>query len=150
MEEVVVEGDVKAAFSVATSPRYRGGHYCGRRNNTIGIIATATALLFSTTLDTYLIMLSIIQGGIKYDFLCLWHDSTCDWILVSWVIGEHSTQVHGPSTLEVSKVKLATLVESDPKAPFSIATTPRYRGGRYLFPWIVPLYPRSLPYNAGC
>ena len=38
-------------------------------------------------------------------------------------------------------IKLATLVEVDPKAPFSIATTPRYRGGRYSFPWIVPLYP---------
>ena len=29
------------------------------------------------------------------------------------------------------KVKLATIVEGDPKAPFSIATTPRCRGGRY-------------------
>ena len=28
-------------------------------------------------------------------------------------------------------VKLATLVEGDPKAPFSIATTQRCRGGRY-------------------
>ena len=27
------------------------------------------------------------------------------------------------------KVKLVTLVEGDPKAPFSIATTPRCRGG---------------------
>ena len=48
------------------------------------------------------------------------------------------------------KVKLATLVEGDPKAPFSIATTPRCRGGRYYFPWIAPLYPWSLPYNAEC
>ena len=39
------------------------------------------------------------------------------------------------------KVKLATIVEGDPKAPFSIATTPRYRGGCYFFPWIAPLYP---------
>ena len=30
--------------------------------------------------------------------------------------------------------KLATIVEGDPKAPFSIATTPRCRGGRYSFP----------------
>ena len=35
------------------------------------------------------------------------------------------------------KVKLATIVEGDPKAPFSIATTPR----RYSFSWIAPLYP---------
>ena len=39
------------------------------------------------------------------------------------------------------KVKLATIVEGDPKAPFSIATTPRCRGGRYSIPWIAPLYP---------
>ena len=44
-------------------------------------------------------------------------------------------------------VKLATLVEGDPKAPFSIAATPRCRGGRYSFPWIAPLYPWSVPYN---
>ena len=34
----------------------------------------------------------------------------------------------------ISKVKLATVVEGNQKAPFSIATTPRYRGGRYSFP----------------
>ena len=37
--------------------------------------------------------------------------------------------------------KVATIVEGDPKAPFSIATTPRCRGGRYSIPWIAPLYP---------
>ena len=39
------------------------------------------------------------------------------------------------------KVKLVTVVECDLKAPFSIATTPRCKGGRYSFPWIAPLYP---------
>ena len=39
------------------------------------------------------------------------------------------------------KVKLVTVVEGDQKAPFSIATTPRYWGGHYSFPWIVSLYP---------
>ena len=29
---------------------------------------------------------------------------------------------------------LETLVDSDPKAPFSIATTPRCSGGRYSIP----------------
>ena len=33
-----------------------------------------------------------------------------------------------------SKVKLTTIVEGDPKAPFSIATTPRCRRGCYSFP----------------
>ena len=45
---------------------------------------------------------------------------------------------------------LATVVEGDPKAPFSIATTPRCKGGHYSFPWIAPLYPWYIPYNAEC
>ena len=49
-----------------------------------------------------------------------------------------------------SKVKLATVVEGDPKASFSIATTLRCRGGRNTFPWIALLYPWSSPYNAEC
>ena len=36
---------------------------------------------------------------------------------------------------------LAALVEGDPKAPFSIATTPRCEEGRHSVPWITPLYP---------
>ena len=38
----------------------------------------------------------------------------------------------------------------DQKAPFSIATTLRSRGGCYFIPWIAPLYPRSLPNNVEC
>ena len=49
-----------------------------------------------------------------------------------------------------SNVKLATVVEGDQKAPFSLATTPRCWGGRYSFPWIAPLYPWYVPYNAEC
>ena len=45
---------------------------------------------------------------------------------------------------------MATIVKGDPKAPFSIATTPRCRKGRYSIPRIDPLYPWSLPYNAEC
>ena len=47
-------------------------------------------------------------------------------------------------------IKLPILVEGDLKAPFSIATTPRYTGGRYSIPIIAPLYPWSLPYKAEC
>ena len=47
-------------------------------------------------------------------------------------------------------VKLANVVEGDPKAPFSIATTSRCREGRYSFPCIAPLYTWSVPYNAEC
>ena len=38
--------------------------------------------------------------------------------------------------VEVSKVRLATIVKGNQKAPFSIATTPWCRGGCYSFPWI--------------
>ena len=36
--------------------------------------------------------------------------------------------------------KLATVVEGDLKVPFSIATTPRCRGGCCSFLWIAPFY----------
>ena len=51
---------------------------------------------------------------------------------------------------QLSKVDLATIVEGDPKASFSIATTPRCGRGRYSIPWIAPIYPWSEPYNAEC
>ena len=35
--------------------------------------------LLHFTLDTYFILLSVKQGGIKYHFLSLWYDSTWDW-----------------------------------------------------------------------
>ena len=41
----------------------------------------------------------------------------------------------------ISKLRLATLVEGDPKTPYSIATTSMCRGGCYSSPWIAPLYP---------
>ena len=44
--------------------------------------------------------------------------------------------------------KLATVVEGDQKAPFSIATALRCVGGRYSFPWIAPLYFWYVPYIA--
>ena len=57
---------------------------------------------------------------------------------------------HSANLLVSSKVKLATIVEGNPKAPFSIATTSRCRGGRYSIPRIAPLYPWTVPYNAEC
>ena len=52
--------------------------------------------------------------------------------------------------VEIYKSKLATLVEGDPKAPFSIATTPMDRGGRYSIPWTASLYLWYVPCNAEC
>ena len=48
------------------------------------------------------------------------------------------------------KIMLATFVEGDLKAPFSIATTPRCRRECYSIPWIAPPYPWSSPYSAEC
>ena len=45
---------------------------------------------------------------------------------------------------------LATIVEGDPKVPFSIASTPNCREGYYSFPWISPLYPWYVPDNVAC
>ena len=46
-----------------------------------------------------------------------------------------------------SSSNLAILVEADPKAPFSIATTSQCREGRYSIPRIAPLYLWSSPYS---
>ena len=51
----IVEGNPKAPFSIATTPRCRGGCY------------SFPGLLYFT-LDPYLIMLGVKQGGIKYHF----------------------------------------------------------------------------------
>ena len=53
----------------------------------VGEGATPFPGLLHFTLDPYLIMLSVKQGGIKYHFLSLWYDSTWDWTQVSRAIG---------------------------------------------------------------
>ena len=53
-------------------------------------------------------------------------------------------------SLDKEKVKLATVVEGNQRAPFLIATTPMCSGGRYSFPWIAQLYPWYVPYIAEC
>ena len=54
-EANLFEGDPKAPFSIATTPRYRGEHY-------------SFPGLLHFTLDAHFIMLSVKQGGIKYHF----------------------------------------------------------------------------------
>ena len=48
------------------------------------------------------------------------------------------------------KIKLAIVVKIDMKAPFSIATTLKYRRGRDSFPWVTQLFPWYVPYSAKC
>ena len=59
----LVESGPKAPFSMATTPGVAYG-------------ATPFPGLLHFTLDPYLIMLSIKQGGIKYHFLSVWYDTT--------------------------------------------------------------------------
>ena len=58
---IVVESDPKVPFSTATSPR------CKEK----GLLLSLDCSTF-----TYFILLSVLQGGIKYHFLGLWYDST--------------------------------------------------------------------------
>ena len=69
----VVEGYPKAPFSIATTLRCRRGRHFFPG-------------LLHFTLETYLIMLSAKQGGIKYHFLSLWYDSIWDLTPVSRTI----------------------------------------------------------------
>ena len=66
------------------------------------------------------------------------------------IIQSYLILVHQILIIKLKKSKLLTIVEGDLKAPFSIATTPRCRGGRCSFTWIALLYPWSVPYNTEC
>ena len=50
----------------------------------------------------------------------------------------------------IHEKKLATVVKGNQKSPFSIATTPMCKGGRYSFHWIAPLYPWFVTYISEC
>ena len=56
--------------------------------------------------------------------------------IISYTCALHVFRVlsYSSGVYEIIKVKLETLVEGDPKAPFSVATTPTCMGGRYSFP----------------
>ena len=74
--------------------------------------------------------------------------------ITSYDLSSFSKNVIGisvKSNCKSKKAKLATAVEvGGQKAPFSIATTPRCREGRYSFLWIASLYPWYVPYIAEC
>ena len=82
----IVNGNPKAPFLIVTTPRCRGGCY------------SFPGLLYFT-LDPYLIMLSVKQGGIKYHFLSLWYDSTWDWTQVSRALA--NTLTHRPIYINI-------------------------------------------------
>ena len=61
----MVESNLKAPFSIATTPRCREGHY-------------SFLWIAPITHDPYVIIPSVKQKSIKYYFLSLWYDSTWD------------------------------------------------------------------------
>ena len=74
---------------------------------------------------------------------------------MSMIVAFIAKLVISPSTSNTSdfgrnKSKVGDCSQERPEGYFSIATTPRCREGHYSFPWIAPLYPRSIPYNAEC
>ena len=85
--------------------------------------------------------------GKCYGIIQCWRKKTYWMILFFYT----STNVNKKVYLFLIKpVILATVVKSDQKAPFSLATTPRCRGGCYSFLWIAPLYPWYVPFIAEC
>ena len=74
----VVEGNPKALFLLAITPRWRGG---------------CNSFLWIAPLYPWYPYNAVKQGGIKYHFLNFWYDSTWDWTLVSWAFGKHSSIV---------------------------------------------------------
>ena len=71
--ETVVEGGLKAAFSIATTPRCRERRYS-----------------FSWIAPPYPWYVPY-NVSVKYHFLSLWYDSTWDWTPICGALGEHST-----------------------------------------------------------
>ena len=82
----MVEGNLEAPFSLTTTLRCREG-------------ATSFPGLLHFTLDPYIIILCVKQGGIKYHFWSFWYDLTWDWTWVSQAVDEHSIhEANGPIT----------------------------------------------------
>ena len=83
------------------------------------------SILFVSFLFFLVHLFCIFVSGVSNIFL---KNETYPLMFISMVYNNNCVQTNDYSY----KVKLlTTLVEGDPKAPFSIATTPRYRGGNY-------------------
>ena len=74
----VIEGYLKAHFSIAATPRCWGGRY---------FFPWITPL----TRDPFLIMLNVKLRAIMYHFLSFWYDLTLDWTSAPPTIGDNLT-----------------------------------------------------------
>ena len=54
-----------------------------------------------------------------------------------YLLQKNLQHIYNQKNKHIYKKKLATIVEGNPKALFSIATTPMCRGGRYSFPGLL-------------
>ena len=55
-------------------------------------------------------MVSVKQGSIKYHFLSLWYNSTCDWTQVSRAIGKHSNHYANVGGKQYIRISLHGLI----------------------------------------
>ena len=121
----IVEGDQKAPFSIATGRVLLFSFDC----STLSSIRTLYCWVLSKEVSSTIFKVFGIEPwfpGLNLGFRDHWRTL---YPLVQWV--------------GWSKV-------GNQKAPFSIASTPRCRGGCYSFSWIAPLYPWYAPYIAKC
>ena len=105
----IVEGDPKAPFSIATTPRCRGGHYSIpiysywnklatliegdlNRASTPRCSGGCYSILWIAPLYPWSILYTAECKARRHQvpFLSLWYNSIWDWTLVTWIIGEHS------------------------------------------------------------
>ena len=90
---ILVEGDRKTPFSIATTPRCNKGCY-------------SVPKIVPDRLDPYLIKQIVKQESVKYHLLSLWYDPTYDWTQVSRTIGKHSnSNTNGPFLWEDRTIK---------------------------------------------
>ena len=78
--------------------------------------------------------------------LQLWVNNRANWYLQFW----YDNRFRKMKTQNSKQLFFCDCSRGWPTAPFSVATIPRRTGGRYSFPWIAPLYPWYIPYNAEC
>ena len=80
--------EVVSKFSDRSRGRSEGSLFNSYYTEVLVGGATPSSRFLYFTLDTYLLMLSVKQGSIKYHFLSFWNGiEPC----FSWVMGEHSS-----------------------------------------------------------
>ena len=129
-----------------------------------------TIRLFSVILRTLIVgVLPLCRGEVGVFYIIIWYGSKvrerCSALLFISMLYLLKREHSGHPWLflfvvflfllhdflsNIVKVNLATVVEGDQKAPFSIASTLRCRRGRHSFPLITRLYPWYVSYIAEC